>query len=473
VKSLTVPSPDDAGEGKISRRNSIKWLGAIAVVGAVGLVLGDTSGQLTNQAPTMTSTTTKTQTIADPQTDTDTVTNTQTETETQTQTLTNIHTETQTLTDTQTQIVTDVQMETQTLTDTQIETVTASASSSSSSTSTASETTTTAAGNFSIFWITDTQFLSESNPAVYAKLTDWIVENWSTYNGKFVIHTGDLVQTGDQQVEWENANAAMSTLLQNGIPYTWCAGNHDDLVPDETSSGWNGNVWASAFDPSTVGPMVDALQYASWVGDYHSAMNTAASFSANGLDFLVVNLEWAAGPDVIQWVGGILDDPAYADYHVIIAPHAYLNAYGVIPDSSNDIDLTSFVSGLNALMDQHPNVFLTLNGHYATDCGYNTAFPVNGRNELMFDRQNSTDNPGDPTGRGADPSTSTTPDASKLGGATATILTFDTANNEIRVTTYDVYTSTWRTDQYEKYSFTMFPPTSGSTTTTTSANSSE
>ena len=50
-------------------------------------------------------------------------------------------------------------------------------------------------------------------------------------------------------------------------------------------------------------------------------------------------------------------------------------------------------------MDAHSsNVFLTLNGHYATDCGYSTSAPINNQNLLMFDRQDCTDNEGDPTG---------------------------------------------------------------------------
>src|SRR5208283_4403923 len=33
------------------------------------------------------------------------------------------------------------------------------------------------ADKFSIFWITDTQFLSESNPALFRMVTNWIVNN--------------------------------------------------------------------------------------------------------------------------------------------------------------------------------------------------------------------------------------------------------------------------------------------------------
>ncbi|MDA4113062.1 MAG: metallophosphoesterase [Thaumarchaeota archaeon] len=455
-----MPLPDDIGERKISRRRYIRWAGVLVAAGVVGLVLGEATGQLPRQREekpaadpvTQTSTTTITAN------ETQRVTNTQVQTVTDTQTITNTELQTLTATETQTVTGTETETETETVTDTQVETQTVTASATSSSSSSSSTLASPATNPFSIFWITDTQFLSESNPALFSKLTKWIVDNWQTYNGKMVIHTGDLVQIGGQQVEWENADAAMSVLLQNGIPYTWCAGNHDDLVGSDATSGWKGNVWSSSFNPSIVASQVNALPNVSWVSDFHDGMNTAASFSANGLNFLVINIEWNAQPDVLKWVGEILDDPAYADHYFIIAPHAYVNAFGLIQDWSNYIDLSLFVKGLGALMNAHSSkVFLTLNGHYATDYGYNTPTPVNGRNQLMFDRQDCTDRPGDPTGQGVDAVTSTTPDVDKVGGATVTILTLDTQKNQLGVSTYDVHTGKWRDDVNEQYSLTMFP----------------
>jgi hypothetical protein len=329
-----------------------------------------------------------------------------------------------------------------------------------------------AAGSFSIFWITDTQFLSESNPALYKMMNNWIIENWAAYNGKIVIHTGDMVQTGNQEDEWANANDAMSVFLQNGIPYTWCAGNHDDLVQDIASSGWKGNVWGSpALDPVSVSKAVNEAyplgiytkgyqplkaDYAKWVGDYHNGMNTALSFTANGLNFLVINIEWNADPTVLNWASGILANPLYANYNVIMAPHAYIDPYGLLNDPRWGVTLASFVKGLTALMDANPNVFLTLNGHFATDSGYNTPAPVNGRSQLMFDRQDCCDYPNDQTGRAVDAATSTTVDADKVGGATVTILNFDTSNNLIHVSTYDVYAHLWRLEPPNQYSVPMF-----------------
>jgi len=334
-----------------------------------------------------------------------------------------------------------------------------------------------AVNSFSIFWITDTQFLSESNPALFKMMNNWIVNNWDAYNGKLVIHTGDMVQTGNVQHEWENANDAMTVFLDNAIPYTWCAGNHDNMVLGDESSGWSGNLWGGpAFDPVAVSKIVNGGEYptgyytngysspkntnAKWVGDYHSGMDTALSFTANGFDFLVINIEWNADATVLDWVGEILDDQAYASHNVIIAPHAYIDAWGVIDDARWGPTLASFVKGLTPLLDAHPSVFLTLNGHFATESGYNLPAPIHGRNQLMFDRQDCCDLPNGLTGRGVDETDSSTSDGDKVGGATVTILNFDTTNNQILVSTYDVYTGQWRVDPPNQYAITMFtnPP---------------
>ena len=403
-----MSSPDDAKEKKLSRRRFIKRAGAFAAVGAAALALGDATGRLPK---------------------------------------TNVE---------RAAAASPVQTSTATITETETATETVAASATNPTAPPAMAASLLPEAPFSIFWITDTQFLSESNPALFKMLNNWIVSQWGPFNGKMVIHTGDIVQTGAVSQEWGNADDAMSILTANKIPYTWCAGNHDDLIQDEATSGWMGNQWTS-FDPLKVSGLVNGLQHARWVDDYHSGMNTAVSFTANGRSFLVVNIEWNAQPDVLEWVGGILDDVSYANHHVILAPHAYIDATGSVNGSRWGPMLADFVSGLNALMNEHSyNVFLTLNGHFATDCGYNTPSPVNNRNELMFDRQDCTDNPGDPRGRNVD-ATSGANDTEKVGGATAVVLTFDTYNNQISAKTYDIYPGKWRDDPFEQYSVVMFP----------------
>ncbi len=454
----------------------MKLAGAAVAIGAVGVVsagLANAAARGLIKSPTITDSVVSTSTVAGPSL-TDTVSATDTATLMVTETLTDYQTlvSTQTDTVTSTQTVTTSQTTTQTITVTETDVQTIDEVQTETETETQTVTNVLSSSAFSVFWITDTQFLSETNPSIYNSLTSWIVENWNAYNAKFVIHTGDMVQDGNVQQEWINADQAMGILLTNNIPYTWCAGNHDDLVGSDSSSGWAGNLWTSAFNPTYVSGVVNALPYTTWAGDYHEGMNTAATFTVDGLNFLVINIEWNAQPDALQWVENLLDDPAYANYYVIIAPHAYIDEFGATLLSSDNIDLTDFITQLTIIMDNHSsNVFLTLNGHYATDCGYNTPSPIDNRNQLMFDRQDSTDLPGDPTGRGADPSTPTTLDSAKVGGATVTILTFDVGNNEIFVSTYDVNEGKWRNDVYEQYSINLFATPLGTAVASTSQTS--
>jgi len=151
-----------------------------------------------------------------------------------------------------------------------------------------------------------------------------------------------------------------------------------------------------------------------------------------------------------------LDDPNFGDYHVIVAPHAYIDAYGSLNDPRWGATLADFNLGLTKLLDDHSsNVFLTINGHFATECGYNTLLPINNRNQLMFDRQDCADAPRDELGRGVDNGPPN--DADKVGGATVTVLTFEPVVNQIRASTYDVYRAKWRTTSTEQYAIRMFP----------------
>ncbi len=249
---------------------------------------------------------------------------------------------------------------------------------------------------FSIIWITDTQHLAENNPQLNNNLTQWIVENNQTYNIKMVIHTGDLVQDEGNMTQWQNANQSMSTLLDNGVPYTWNAGNHD-----YNKTCWIANQY-TAFNPETLA----AKQY--WIDTKFDGMNNAVLFNASGWEWLIVTVAYNANDTVFAWANSILDQ--HPDAHAIVATHAYLNKRGGYDEWA--INLTKTV------LDTHPNVFLTLSGHYYPTQGNRTQ--VGGRDELLFNQQDA---------------------YSELGAASARILTLDTAEGTIKVQTYSIHLS--------------------------------
>ena len=262
--------------------------------------------------------------------------------------------------------------------------------------------------NFSIIWITDTQYLSESYPKYFDSLCRWIVNNADTYNVKMVVHTGDIVDTEGNQTQWANSHNSMSLLLNAGIPYCWDAGNHD-----YNSTCWIGNQF-TAFNPS-------ALQEKTyWVGEDASGQNTAVHFNVSGWDCIVVNVEYNASDAVLSWANAVLD--AYPNSHAIVATHFYVNKTGGYESWATNLK--------NKVLATHPNVFLTLSGHIYPLPNSGLRTQVGDRQELVFNRQDKD---------------------GEMGSASLRILTFDITHETIDVKTYVIYANTFLTDSNNQF----------------------
>jgi hypothetical protein len=263
--------------------------------------------------------------------------------------------------------------------------------------------------SFSIIWITDTQYLAESNPQLNDNLSRWIINNAQLYNAKMVIHTGDLVNDEGNHTHWQNANQSMKLLLDNDIPYCWCAGNHD-----YNSSYYAGNQYA-AFNPQVLA----SKPY--WVSTVYDGMNNAVYFNASGWECLIVAIAYGADDTVFSWANGLLDE--YPTAHAIIAAHAYID---------KQCRYNNWAAQLKEkVLDTHANVFLTLSGHYYPTPGNRTT--VGGRDELLFNQQDA---------------------YSKQGAASARILTFNLEIGTINVQTYSVYLNGFVDDSNNNFTIT-------------------
>jgi hypothetical protein len=259
---------------------------------------------------------------------------------------------------------------------------------------------------FSIIWITDTQYLTQNNPNYFNSLTQWITQNKETYNVKMVVHTGDIVNSEDNQTQWADADQAMGTLLADGVPYCWDAGNHDF-----NSSCWIGSQFNS-FSPQIL------AEKSYFISEKFDGMNTAVHFNVSGWDCLIVNIAFHANDTVLAWANSILD--ANPKSHVIIATHAYLDDKG---------NYDSWAVGLkNMVLDTHANVFLTLSAHYHP--ASSETLKVGDRHELFFNRQDLD---------------------GETGADSARILTFDPAKGTINVQTYVGYSDQFLQDQNNNF----------------------
>jgi hypothetical protein len=292
--------------------------------------------------------------------------------------------------------------------------------------------------SFSVMQISDTQYLSWLNPNLYFDLTNWIVNNSLHYNLKMVIHTGDLVDTPTHVSEWEVANSAMLKLYTNEIPYCWDAGNYDQLPPNDASNLWLGDPdtdWLGSKYPAFNQTIMRQEPY--WVSDAFDGKDTAVSFSFQDYQFLIINVEFLANSSSLDWMQKIITNNPSAN--IIIATHDYLNqtgGYGAHSISNEGILDYDWGNNFKAILDQYPNVFMTVSGHILSwTTGANNE-KVGNREEIYFNRQELNN---------------------KVGAASIRIYTFDLSNMHLNVSTYSLDSNEWLTDSQNQFNFPIDP----------------
>jgi 3',5'-cyclic AMP phosphodiesterase CpdA len=202
--------------------------------------------------------------------------------------------------------------------------------------------------NFTIVVLPDTQHYSEVYPFIFENQTKWIVQNKDELNIVFVAHLGDLVQNTNNEQEWQRADNAMS-ILDNKVTYGLLPGNHD------ISTRGDAPYYEKYF------PTTRYENYSYWGGCYDAVsvsssfpnMNNCQLFSAGGMDFIAINLQYSPPADVLNWADEILNE--YPNRRAIISTHGYLNIDGTRMGMGTRI--------WDNLIKKHDKVFLLLCGH--------------------------------------------------------------------------------------------------------------
>ncbi|MFZ2963095.1 MAG: lamin tail domain-containing protein [Rhodoglobus sp.] len=217
--------------------------------------------------------------------------------------------------------------------------------------------------DFSVAHITDTQYLSESYPEVYAQLVSWIADNAEPRKIAFAAHTGDLIQNWvdpDQnedraRVEFERASAIQSILDDAGVPNSVLPGNHDN------KRGVTNDLFNEYFPP-------ERYQRQDWYGGSIAPGDNSASFSTfehAGARFLMLSLPYAYGEREIVWAQQIVT--SHPGHNVILSTHEH-----VMP-ATEEVETqrstrSRWVSQAGALWDRviapNRNVVLVLSGHF-------------------------------------------------------------------------------------------------------------
>ena len=205
--------------------------------------------------------------------------------------------------------------------------------------------------DFTIVVLPDTQFYSESYPATFRAQTQWIVDNVDALNIEYVAHVGDIVNVATVISQWTAADAAMTLLetprtdFPDGLPYCPSVGNHD------IAGGGNTTNFNTYFG-------VSRFQGRGYYGGHHGSDNDNHYnlFSAGGMDFIVISLEYDTSQDapVIAWADALLK--THANRRAIVASH-------YIVGTGNPAGFGTQGQAIYNGLRGNPNLFLTLCGH--------------------------------------------------------------------------------------------------------------
>jgi hypothetical protein len=302
------------------------------------------------------------------------------------------------------------------------------------------------AGSWSLVILPDTQYYSQYYPELFLDQTKWIIANSNRYNIKYVLHLGDLVNSGiANSYEWSNASNALY-LLDGRVPYAFCPGNHEYY-----GMAYNRNTLLNLYFPAT--------KYQLWptfggVMEPNKMENSYHLFSAGGVDWLILALEWGPRNSAVQWAINIAQQ--HPGRRKILITHAYLYYDNTRYDwakrgwsqawnphsynTANDPDGTNDGEELwQKLIKVNTNFVFAINGHVVgSGLGYLASTNDFGQvvHQMLVNYQGK----------------------SMGGQAFLRLLEFSPDGQTVQVKSYSPYTGTFQTDPENQFSFRLQPP---------------
>ena len=164
--------------------------------------------------------------------------------------------------------------------------------------------------------------------ASFISQTSWIVNNRVSRNIVFVGQLGDCTQN-NIDIEWKRVDTAIKTIedpvlsgLPQGMPYGLSVGNHDQ-TPIGGGASANTNLFNQYFGSSRYSGKTYYGGHFGTNNDNHYEL-----FTASGIDFLVISMEYDANPStaVLDWAAALVQ--TYNNRKVIVMTHFGINETG-------------------------------------------------------------------------------------------------------------------------------------------------
>ena len=286
---------------------------------------------------------------------------------------------------------------------------------------------------FTIVVLPDTQIVSQDYPEIFARQTQWIVDNAAGMNVRVVLGLGDIVNDAESVAQWQNADTAIR-LLDGKVPYALAIGNHDyDNENPSSRSALNYNQYFGR---------ARYAAYSWYRGSFSDAGNENfwIEFTANGQSYIVLVLEFHPRDAVLDWARAVLE--ANAGKPVVLVTHAFTYNDGTRIDQCDTSDMTAAGGNNGEVMWEKfvrdSNAMMVLSGHITSGSPARRA-DVAGGGQLVHQMLSNYQT--QPLG----------------GGGYLRVLRFVPAEGRIEVKTYSPWLDAYLTDAANQFDLPMVP----------------
>ena len=297
--------------------------------------------------------------------------------------------------------------------------------------------------DFTVVVLPDTQYYSESYPAILNSQMQWIVNNASALNVQLVLGLGDIVNNGGNATQWATADAAYKQLDAAHIPYFAPLGNHDYDANNPNGRTSATNNFNHYFGPSRyTNTTTWSTPY--WHGSYPNGSNENfyGTAAINGQQYLIVALEFYPRDASLSWAAQVIQNNPGAQ--VIIITHAYEYFDNTRVSACNSFDAQYYGLGgdndgdamWTKLVRQYKNISLVLSGHEIRGAGqdatgHRSDLGSNGNlvNQILSNYQN----------------------VANGGNGYLRIMKFHASSDTIDVLTYSPYLNSYLTDSGNQF----------------------
>ncbi|MFC7320793.1 metallophosphoesterase [Halobacillus campisalis] len=169
--------------------------------------------------------------------------------------------------------------------------------------------------DYTLVWMSDTQYYAKNYPYIYLNMVEWIANNKEKLNIPYVFHTGDIVNTWNDDEQWQHADKNMKVLETAKVPYGILAGNHDI---DPNNNGY------SQFSKYFGSARFERNSY--YGGSYKDNRGHYDLMNIKGNEFIMIYMGWGIGEQEVEWMKEIVEK--HPDRIAFIGLHDYLTGSG-------------------------------------------------------------------------------------------------------------------------------------------------